>query len=266
LFYGTLPLGLNAQDVLFRSPSSYVRSFISSDSTRLESINHKGYRLYFKSGSYASLNLDALKKELDIAHARNLDVLEIPDYRFGIYLIAVDSEEEMEELMGYHIKGGAAKEHDLVFFVFNPVIRPQFKHEIFHLISHEAWGPTQFRLLDEGGATYTDNYCFYDNPMYTINAYYTKQDELFSFNELIFSFDETARKDDVKAYIQSAGIFKYLYEEYGVEKMKLLWRLGFEDFETIYGFSIETLEEKWVELMRQMPVPADFDASRLNNG
>jgi len=168
--------------------------------------------------------------------------------------------------MGYKIKGGAAKGHDLVFFVYNPHIRPQFKHEIFHLISYETWGLTNYRLLDEGGATYTDNFCFYDNPMYTINSYYLKNGKLFTFDSLINDFDNQAKKSDLIAYLQSAGIFKYLYEKYGVEKMKQLWIRGFEDFELIYGFSIKQLEIDWINLIKTIPVPKDFDINKLKEG
>lgn len=74
--------------------------------------------------------------------------------------------------------------------------------------------------MDEGGATYGDNECFSDHPMYTINAYYHQQTKLFPLDSLIYHFDIAARENDVIAYIQSAGLFKFLFEKYGVEKIK----------------------------------------------
>lgn len=254
------------QETIFRQPSEYVLSFIDNDSIHFSSINHKSFRVYFKENSYTAKNLYKVKQELDIAYTRILSILDYGVYPYGIYLIAVDSKEEMQELMGYKIKGGAANGHDLVFFVYNAEIRPQFKHEIFHLISYETWGPTNYRLLNEGGATYTDNFCFYENPMYSINAYYLQHSLLFSFDSLIKEFDNQAKKSDVIAYIQSAGIFKYLYEKYGVTKMKLLWSKGFEEFQTIYGFSINQLERDWLDHIKGVPIPKDFDINKLNEG
>ena len=254
------------QQPVFRQPSSYVKGFIDNDSIRLSSVNHQSFRIYFRDSSYTATHLEQIEKELDLAYSRILSVLDIRSYPNGIYLLAVDSKEEMKEVMGYRIKGGAAQGHDLVFFVFNPEIRPQFKHEIFHLISFEVWGQTLSRLLDEGGATYTDNFCFYDNPMYTINAWYLQHNELFPLTGLISNFNDFAKKNDVIAYIQSAGIFKYLYEKYGVEKLKRLWAGGFEKFTSIYGFPVEQLETDWLELIKTIPIPADFDISRLNEG
>jgi len=262
----TFFLKSQAQEIYFRQPSDYVKGFICNDSINFSSINYKSFRIYFKEDSYTSKHLDDVKLKLDIAYSRILSILNCESYNFGIYLVAVDSKEEMKDLMGYKIKGGAAQGHDLVFFVFNDKIRPQFKHEIFHLISYEVWGATSYRMLDEGAATYTDNFCLFDNPMYTINSYYHKHKMHFPLDSLIDSFDKQAQKNDVIAYIQSAGIFKYLYEKYGVEKMKLLWIQGFENFETIYGFSTKQLELDWLNFLNTIPVSSDFDIDKLKDG
>lgn len=255
-----------SQQIVFRQPSSYVLGFIGNDSISLSSVNYKSFRIYFKDSSYTAAHLDNIERELDIAFSNILSVLNISSYNNGIYLIAVDSKEEMQKVMGYKIKGGAAKGHDLVFFVYNENIRPQFKHEIFHIISYETWGLTNYRLLDEGGATYIDNFCFYDNPMYSINAYYLQNKKLFPLDSLVNNFDSQAKKSDVIAYIQSAGVFKYLYEKYGVEKMKLLWTGGFENFKSIYGFSIQQLETDWLNFIKTVPIPKDFDINKLKEG
>lgn len=217
LFITAVLQGSFSQKVVFRQPSTYILGFIGNDSISVSSVNYKSFRIYFKDSSYTANHLKEIEQELDKAYGKILTVLNIPSYDIGIYLLAVDSKEEMQKVMSYKIKGGAAKGHDLVFFVYNQNIRPSFKYEIFHFISYETWGLTNFCLLDEGGATYTDNYCFYDHPMYSINAYYLKQKKLFPLASLINSFDNQENKNEVIAYIQSAGISKYLYEKYGVK-------------------------------------------------
>lgn len=255
-----------SQQVVFRQPSTYVSRFIANDTIHLSSVTYNSFRIYFQENSYTASHLPDIKNELDLAYTKILSVLDILSYDFGIYLLAVDSKEEMQKVMGYKIKGGAAQGHDLVFFVYNQHIRPQFKHEIFHLISFEKWGKTNSRLLDEGGATYTDNYCFYDNPMYSINAYFLQQKVLFPLASLVNNFDNESKKNDVIAYIQSAGIFKYLYEKYGVEKIKCLWKDGFEHFTSIYGFTLEQLESDWFKCIENVPIPTDFDIQTLKEG
>jgi hypothetical protein len=90
--------------------------------------------------------------------------------------------------------------------------------------------------------------------------------QLQSLDNLINHFDEIAVQNDVIAYLQSAGVFKYLFEQYGLEKMKMLWIRGFEDFQDIYGFPVEQLEREWIDFLKTVPIPDDFDINRLKEG
>ena len=129
-----------------------------------------------------------------------------------------------------------------------------------------TWGPSTSRLLIEGSAVYADNECHFENPILTINAHYLQSNQLVPLNDLIHHFDELAFKNDVLAYLQSAGVFKYLYEQYGVEKIKKLWVNGFENFQTIYGFSVQQLETDWLNFIKTVVIPEDFDADKLKDG
>lgn len=224
---------INQQNVDFREPTAMIKGFIQNSDNKLEQLDYKQFKLYYKPGSYTATHLDNIKADLDTAISRIYTVLDIKNYYNGIYLLALDSEDDMQQTIGMHIKGAAFQGQDFVAFVYNDKIRPQFKHEIFHLIAFEEWGPTTSRLLDEGAATFCDNQCFYDNPIYTINAYLLKKKMLNPLADLIYNFDAVNKKNDVIAYLQSAGIVKYLYENYGIDKMKKLWLMGFTKLESI---------------------------------
>ena len=250
---------IQEESVIFRAPSEYASYFIKNDSLNFQSVNHSLFRLYFEEDTYSATDLETIRYELDIATDRVFEVLDVDDYNYGTHILLVDSEEDMEALMGYHIKGGAAKGHDLLFITNSDSVRPQFKHEFFHLASYEIWGLTEYRLLDEGAATYTDNECYYENPFEVINAFFYKKNMLFELRELVEEFDESAAENDVIAYLQSAGYFKYLYETYGVEKMKKLWNDGFDSFESIYGITIEELDNQFRTNLTSISIPDDFD-------
>jgi hypothetical protein len=51
------------------------------------------------------------------------------------------------------------------------------------------------------------------------------------------------------AYLQSALIFKYLYENYGLNKIEELWKNGFEKFSEIYGFDYNNLKDTLTKLI-----------------
>ena len=249
--------------VLFDPTTEYARRCLANDSTPLLSINHRNFRLYYPDSSYAARHLDRLTQELDAAYARILDVLQVPSYDHGIHLIAVDSREAMLKLMGMRIKGGAAVADHLVFFVFNDQTRPQFRHEIFHLISYQLWGSCINRLLDEGAATYTDNTCFYDNPINAINARLLSEHKLFDTLALAADFGAQAKQSDVIAYLQAAGLVKYLYERYGLARFRQLWTEGFDHFEAIYGLPLARLDREWRLYLRTLPPAPEIDLTKL---
>ncbi|MCR5890110.1 hypothetical protein LRS06_20500 [Hymenobacter sp. J193] len=254
-----------AEEIVFTPPQAYVRQFIYNDTLALTSINYANFRLFFRGNSYTAAHLPELKTELATAWPRILSVLQVSAYHKGVYLTLVDSKQELKELTGLSPAGGfALVGQDAIFLVNTPTRRLQARHEVFHLLANEVWGVTQSRLLNEGGAVYCDNECWYENAIYSINAYLLQTGKLLPLARLINDFDNAARTEQVAAYLQSAGLFKYLYEQYGVEKMKRLWLEGFEKFPVIYGFPVSRLEKEWKAYIRKIALPKHMDWTKVS--
>jgi hypothetical protein len=163
-----------------------------------------------------------------------------------------------------YVHGGlAAIGHDLVFFVYGKARRPQFRHELFHLMANTAWGTTDSRLLNEGTAVYADNECYVANPLYALAAYALRNHQALPLKSLIDDFDGEARQHEVRTYLQSAALCKYLYEKYGIEKFRLLWVGGFGQFEAIYGLPVSQLEQDWATFVQTIPPPEQLDWEKL---
>jgi hypothetical protein len=96
-----------------------------------------------------------------------------------------------------------------------------------------------------------------------INALLLSKNHIVPLQNIINDFDSQAYKNDVIAYLHAAGIFKYLYENFGIEKMQKLWTKGFDDFEQIYSFPVEQLEKEWLEYIKNIPVPQNIDEKTL---
>lgn len=255
------------ETVFYPQQSAFIREILQQDTLPFVSVNYANFRIYFSADAYAATHLEALKSEITAAYNRAISILGIQSYKRGIYLILFNSVDEMKRMSGIRAQGGIAyAQFDAGLFPIHDGRRPQFRHEIFHIISLNTWGQSYSRLLIEGSAVYADNQCFYDNPIYTFNAYLLSSKKLLPLQSLIDHFDDNAVKNDLIAYMQSAGVFKYLFEKYGAEKMKKLWVEGFENFESIYGFSTGRLEQDWIEYVRTIPVPENFDFDRLKDG
>jgi hypothetical protein len=252
------------KEIIFMPLDDRVKQLIFNDTLPFISVNHENTRLYFKGRSYAADHLPELKQQLSLAYKKVLTVLDTPFYNKGINLIFADSREELKEITGIAAYGGFAMVGEsTVFLVFNDKRRLQAKHELFHLISQDIWGMTLSRLLDEGGGVFADNECYCEDPIYGINAYLQKNRLLLPFDALISNFDQMAYKNDVVAYMESAGIFKYLCEKYGLQKLKQLRLNGFDKFEMIYGFSVFKLEKEWNSMISEVPVPQEIDWAKF---
>ncbi len=253
------------KEIIFYPHTELARQFIDNDSLPFISVDYENFRIYFRGNSYAAMNLPEIKQKLSSAFQRILVVLDTTNYYRGINLVLLDSPEEMKELTGFEIHGGLAlAEHDLVFCICNDKRKMALKHEIFHFISLDIWGNSTSRLLLEGSAVYTENQCFdYENAIYSLNAYILKEKKQYPFQTLINDFDNKSRESEVITFLESAAIFKYLFENFGAGKMKQLWKSGFKSFESIYGISLLKFEQEWISFISKFKPPENLEWQKL---
>ncbi len=251
-------------EIVFQPLSDFAQSMLEQDSLPFLSINHANFRLYYAADSYAATQLYHIKIELDDAFERAKTVLGIAQWNKGYHVLLVNSLDEMAQVSGLRVQGGVALVgHDLMVLPYRPERRPQFRHEFFHLLTNDYWGQTNSRLLNEGSAVYADDQCYIENPIFPINAHLMQAGKLVPLEALIHRFDEQALQSDVVAYLQSAAIFKYLFERHGPDKMKALWQLGFADFEKIYDQPLSAFEAEWLLFIQSLTAIEAVDLDLL---
>ena len=206
--------------------------------------------IYCKIGSFADSNISILKNDTETAISRVKKILNIQNLPNAFYVIVVDSRDEMKNFVGIRHKGMTSLENDLIFLVYNQNTRAYIRHELFHLVAFRLWGRPSNRILDEGGAMYADSICLdYNNPIIVLNKYLYDNNQWFPFQDLKVNFNKCARENDMIAYLQSAIIFKYLYENYGLDKIEDLWKNGFVKFSEFYGFDYDDLKDRLTKLI-----------------
>ncbi len=251
-------------DVIFYPLTPMMKKFVENDTLCFVAVHHQNFRIYLSGDSYAARHLEEVKSALSDAYQRAISLLDEGEYKRGINVVLFNSAEEMQQITGVRAQGGIAySDHDFAFFPYHTKRRPQFRHELFHLIANRMWGYTYSRLLNEGSAVYADNRCYSDNAIYGANALLLKNKKLFPLRSLVEEFDARAIESDVIAYLQSAGVVKYLIEKYGVARFKVLWKEGFTHFKDVYGQSIQDLEAEWLHYIGTIPIPADIDQAKL---
>ncbi len=231
--------------IIFPEMTGLAQSIIDSLGNDLITVNQREYKLYFEKNTHPDKNQTDLVKLIDDSIIRIKKVLKISEYNKGFYLVFFDSRKMMEKIIGWGVKGYALLEHDMGLFVYNPDIRSYIKHELFHLFAFNVWGHTPSRLLNEGGAVFADDECLhYENHLSVINKYLYSNNMWFEINDLINNFTEKQQENDMIAYLQAGFIFRYLYENHDINKLKSLWQKGLVEFENIYGYSLTDLEER----------------------
>jgi len=250
-----------SKEIIFYPHTEQMRKFIDNDSLPFLSVDHGNFRIYFRGNSNVVNYLPQLRQGLDSAFRKILEVVGITGYYHGLNLVMVDSAGELKQLTGMYVHGGFSLQgNDEIFFVYNTDRKFGFRHEIFHFISNDIWGfNRKSRLLNEGGAVYTEGVCYEDYSMYGISAYLMKEKKLFTFKSLIDNFHDMEMQSEEIAYFESGAIFKYLYEKYGIEKMKQLWIKGFDSFETIYGMPLSQFEKEWRDFISTVQPPKNMN-------
>ena len=172
---------------------------------------------------------------------------------------------EMKKYTGRAVTGIAQAERNTMFSLIGNGVHPPIQHEMMHMITMIKWGtpPKSMDWINEGVATYAGGTC----SSYTLEEIYTyflQESELIGIANLAEDFYTYS---EMKSYTQSAYLSKYLIDNYGVDRLKKLWKAGFQKFDEIYGFSAQELEEKIAMLLnKKYPEKIAFDWEEFKKG
>lgn len=190
----------------------------------------------------------------------NLALVNEHAFTSPIRVIVMRDRDELENVLGIRVGGlfrfkgdidymhSSTEDKNTVYAIYNENKNHNtLKHELMHAITMLKWGRlekgNQLDWLIEGIATLADS------STYNCDGLTLKERYAFLLHEgkilepeglMIFPdiFDNTKAKI---AYNQSAYMVEYLLRNYGVEKLKLLWRSGMDNFEEIYKLSFEKI-------------------------
>ncbi len=234
----------------FPEKTEFLKLSLKKFGDSLAEFKTNEFIIYYKYRSYADSNISLLVNSTNEAITRVKKVLKIEKLPNAFYVLVVDSRDEMKNFVGIRHKGMTSLENDLLFLVYNQNTRAYIRHELFHLVAFRLWGKPSNRILDEGGAMYADSVCLnYDDPIIVLNKYLYENNMWFSFQDLKDNFNKCAHENDMIAYLQSELNFKYLYENYGLDKIKDLWKNGIAKFSEIYNFDYDDLKDRLIKLI-----------------
>lgn len=237
----------------------------SVSSNRITILSGK-FSFVFNKDSFGYQHKTELIQNCKNAIRSDLKLLKAESYSDSIRFEFMNSRQELKNILGFGPAGAAVVEEKKVYFVTNNMVKNvPIKHEIMHVIACGLWGyPSDGSLwVNEGLATLAENNCSGFN-VESIYAYFNEKHMLIPIDSLVSNF---YRQPDMIAYHQSAYIVQYLKDHFGIDKLKLLWQRGFDNFEKIYGMSCQTIIEQINRsISKKYPVPPPINWEVLKNG
>ncbi|GET30659.1 peptidase MA family metallohydrolase [Prolixibacter sp. SD074] len=124
-------------------------------------------------------------------------------------------------------------------------------HEVAHIITFNAWGPTDLRILSEGIAVYMEHVTYdseanYDSSQMIVAAL-AVHGGLPDIESLASDFGQF---DTNISYPVSGSFSGYIIHGFGMEKYRKLFTEGRRvhfaaDFQSVYGVSLSDVENTW---------------------
>ncbi|PKB17655.1 peptidase MA family metallohydrolase [Flavobacterium sp. 5] len=214
-------------------------------------------------------NVPYKEREFDIELCRksikeDLAIINEKEYKKVIEIEFLTSRKEMLKYSGLGAQGLAIFERDIIFMIHKNQNSP-IKHEMMHMISMDKWGDTaeSSHWMNEGLATYAGGTC----SKYTLEEiyqYFMQSGKLIPMNTIANDFYSA---NDMITYTQSAFLVKYLIDTFGFDKFSKLWKEGYNNFNKIYGFEFEQMQNQIKsELKIKYPKDIEFNWEEFNKG
>ncbi len=219
-----------------------VRAALSDASFSWISAETARFHLHALTDTQSAEGLGELGEAAEKAYQRNLELLgEAPDPS-RIELLFVPTREAMARIVGRPSNGYALPDERAVVYVDSEHREPALQHELMHVVSWQRWGRPGGYWLSEGLATYSVGACAgmdFDR----LVAALRRDGHYVPLATLRTAFFEA---DDVAAYLESASLVGYLFNQYGRDAARQMWQQGLRGVEAVLGRSAERLEADWL--------------------
>jgi hypothetical protein len=219
------------------------------------------YYIYYRPFSPASENVKNICKDLDSCFEDVLTQLQV-DFHAKIYYYLYNSQEDFKSHTGSRAMGFAESEFQCAAEIYAYKFIELNAHETAHVIADNTMGSPDLYFLIEGVAVSMERAYNKDSSgkldLYSYTQYLIYRNEMIPleilanndlFNEIRLTYNA------LNEYFISSSFVRYLTDQYGLERFKLLYSKAREDnyrqvFYEVYNISIEDFEQEWHNFLR----------------
>ena len=208
---------------------SLLGSDVASDWQQLHSAH---FSLYMQSGISFPLSSKALLDSLEEAWTHDTALLDVPSLNAPPVIVLVTHSWRRFPTMLAPGSGGLmrrdTKGGSLIILVHNDSLRAFTRHEVMHVVSYAAWGPTGAPWVDEGLATFADGRC-QATTVLAVARDLLRAEPGFSATDLDARYRMSAgpvlgRRH--RAYVLAASMVSFVYARGGASAVRILRRDG----------------------------------------
>ncbi len=239
----SLSLVLGCSKIMLRHPSAATLAARQGSTWQTTRSTH--FVLYFEEGTPAERQLKQLEEDAEAARDRVLMLLGETEYEPRVSIFAVSTREKMKKLVGWGPNGTAFYRSQVLCHLVNEQGTFPVTHELFHVIAMNLWGVPK-RWINEGFAVYAAG-LWQGLELHQLARHLLDTGRLLPIDRLAAGFGTHPKV----AYPQAGSFIKFLYEEYGREKIRQFWARGAVSFRRVYGNSLAGLEREWLVTVRQ---------------
>jgi hypothetical protein len=196
--------------------------------------------IYFEAGSWAAHNIAFVKSNADSALVHILRLIAQTRFPHRLNYFIVDNRPRMNALIGLQTNGIAFARELVICAVANDTVRALGAHEMFHVVTMNAWGSTA-DWVNEGMAVYSDDQWRMQG-LHALAHYLQQHRKLPSLEQLTKEFRQG---NSLLTYPAAGSFVKFLYERFGRSEIELLWKQGFAAFCKSVQRSESELQYQW---------------------
>lgn len=250
-------LGITSASFCLASPSA--KELLKRKDFVWKSTASEHFRFHFEPVAETENRIENLRLSQEEFFAKNLRLLKINAYPFQTDIFVVASRQRMKRLTGDETNGAAYPDTKVVCFILNEKLYGWGSHELMHVMAGNVWGKKFKPWINEGFATYSDD-IWHGYKLHDLNKYLWQKKKLIPLEKLIEDFFDYS---DMETYPQAGSFVKYLYEQYGVDKVRELWKGGtVRDLKRVLGKDAAALEKEWHnELMKADATNVKYEVS-----
>lgn len=227
-------------------------------SWKIDRIPH--FELNYEADTEASRRLFQLEEVAQHARASILQMLGESDYQPTVHVFFVESIERMKLLIGSEVIGRSRPTQHAVFCVVAPFSELSLKHELTHEIATNLWGPAE-HWMEEGMANFAVDNKSSLMKRQCLGMMLGRQ--WIPLKKLVSPEWESSSYSPDDIYPELGGFLEYLYETYGLARLRQVWKGGSGKIKTVYRKNLSKLETDFRKELVHHP-PEIHDAIDLS--